>query len=232
MGSYYSDKNFLNIAYSIDISLFTHFAGMLFNDDETKIIYSSNAYAFRNRSEDNSGNLSLPFLNFRIKGYAPGERMRWNLAGYSLGVYVEEIEKKIQFAPITISYEASFWCNRDDELRYAFSELVYDSDNKTVLAPAVTVDSEDILFPAHVLYHGLAFDPTYDETDWIEKNKIHSASLDFNIETLALKTNANICIPTSFVFNFAQGQDYDDPDDYESALQFTIDHLNETVEET
>jgi hypothetical protein len=142
--SFYADSNFINISYAIDIALFSHFANLLFNNDQTRVVYASNAYAFRKRANDNEGNLNLPFMNFKTINYNIGMRERWNVRAASTGVYISELEKKLIFSPVLVSYEASFWCHRDDELRYAISETVFDADNKTILRPTLEIDSEDV----------------------------------------------------------------------------------------
>ena len=58
---FYSTKNFIHVRHAINLALITHFSNMLFDGDTSRIIYSTNAYAFRTRSNQNDGNLSLPF---------------------------------------------------------------------------------------------------------------------------------------------------------------------------
>lgn len=236
MPSYYADKNFLNIAYATDIELERHFASMLFGGDLDRIIYSSNAYAMRKRAkhsgeETSSSNLHLPFLNYRTDDYRIDDgNIRWNARAYTQGAYLPEIQQKIVYAPLIIEYEATFWCHRDDELRYAFNEVHFDSGNKTVLTPSVDIAGQTIPLTAWLSYDNLQFDPEYDENDWLERNNIHSAALDFQIETLALKTNENITLTEEVVFTFASEHGFEAPS-YEEALTFTVDHMNEEVVE-
>ncbi len=236
---YYSDKNFLNFINAIDLTLIKHFSNMLFDSDRTKVIYSSNAYAFRKRASNNDGNLDLPFLNFRLTNYEVGPRSWWNQSAYTRGIFIKEIEEKMRIAPITLSYESSFWCHRDSELKYAFSEVNWDADNKTILneqhetapKPYITVNEEDISLPAVLNYEGLQFEPEYNEQDWLERNNIHSASIDFSLDTYALKTNADITIPTELILEFAYafGEEDVSTDKYDTLIKKIIDHDNETV---
>ena len=234
MPSYYADKPFLNIAYAVDIQLFEHLSNLLFDGDQSRMVYASNAHAMRKRAQDAAGNIStsnlnLPFMNFRTDEYSiDSNSQRWNVRAYTQGAYVPELEQKVIYAPLTIEYEATFWCHRDDELRYAFNEIHFDSGNKTTLIPSVNVGGTDLPFTAWLTYDNLDFDPEYNEQDWLERNKIHSASIDFQIETFALKSNENITLTEEVVFNFAANQGYDAPS-YEEALRFTVDHLTEEV---
>jgi hypothetical protein len=203
--------------------------------------YSSNAYAFRKRSSNNSGLLKLPFLNFRQVGYEAGDRTWWNADLYTKGIFIEEIEQKVIAAPITIQYEASFWAHIQTDLQYAFSEIMFDADNKTILnlgseqvsKPYVEIDGETVYLPAVLSYTGLDYEPEYNEQDWLEQNNIHSASLNFEVNTFALKTNANITIPTTLVFEFAHKfatADDVNTDDYDVAYEYVINQLTDEVE--
>lgn len=227
--NYYQDSNYINVIYIIDLTLIDHFKNMLFLGDQSRIIYASNDYAFRKRSNNNISNLNLPFMNFRIKSHEPGKRMRWNLPSNSQGVFIDELNTKVRFSPILLGYEASLWFHRDFDIKYAFNEVVWDSDNKTILNPHATINSIDLTFAAHLGYTNPSLDPQYNEKDWLDKNNIHSATVDFEIETFALKTNADVTIPTDLLFNFASHVDPID-DNYQEALQFTINHLTEEVE--
>jgi hypothetical protein len=238
VSSYYSNKNFLDIMNAIDIALFGHFSALLFDGDQTRIQYSSNAYALRKRSDGNKGNLNLPFFNFKRDDYDPGLRTWWNARAYTTGVYVSELEQKIIAAPVTISYEASFWCHRADELRYAFSEIIFDSDNKTIIdpnnaiiKPKVEIDGEDVFIPILLNYENTTFDPTYDETDWLERNKIHTAEISFTVDSFALKTNTDITIPETVVFEFAY-QNSLEVTNYDETLTRVINHVTEEVEDS
>lgn len=236
MPSYYENDPFLNVAYAVDVRLIEHFSNLLFHGDQQRMVYASNAFAMRKRARDSNGdvsesNLDLPFMNFRTDEYAvDGSSPRWNVRAYTQGAYEPELGEKIIYAPLTIEYEATFWCHRDDELRYAFNEVHLDSGNKTTLLPEVSINDTPVPFTAWLTYDNLQFDPEYNETDWLERNNIHSASIDFQIETFTLKSNSNITLTEEVVFNFAANQGYDAPT-YEEAFRFTVDHLTETVEE-
>jgi len=229
VSSYYSDKNFLNIAYAIDLSLISHFSSMLFNNDVNRVQYSSNAYAMRKRSDNNNGRLDLPFLNFKAVSYEPGERAWWNASAYTKGVYIPELSQKIKMAPVTIGYEASIWLHKDSDLRYAFSELIFDADNKTILnvqqATYIDINGQTVSLPTVLNYTGLDFEPEYNEQDWLERNNIHSASLDFEIGTFAIKSNDNICIPERVLFNFANTKDMKNYT-YDEVYNFLVEDLN------
>lgn len=196
---FYTDSNYVYVVAACDIAIENYFRSLLLEDTSDRIVYSSNAYAFRKRSKNNSGNLELPFINYHLENYEPGPRPWWNAQSYTNGVYVEELEAKILCAPITLTYEASMWLHRYDDTIYAISEANFDSDNKTTLTPTVTIESQELDLTAVLSYNGNQFDPQYNEQDWLDRNKIHSITMDFTLDTFALKTNYDISLPTSVI---------------------------------
>ena len=223
---FYKNINFLNTIYATDLAMKQHLADLLFDGDSSRIIYSSNAYAFRKRADKNDGNLNLPFVNFYLRGYDPGVRSRWNVAMYSKGIFIPELQQKVRYAPITLDYEASFWSHTDIDNKYAFSEFVWDTDNKTILKPSVELLGHEIDFPAHLGYTGLDLNPEYNEQDWLERNKIHSSSIDFELETLAIKSNDVINIPERVLFNFIHTQG-ENAGTVEEAYEYLVSELSE-----
>ena len=201
MPSFYADQNFLNIVYACDIALENHFKSLLFLGESNRLVYSSNAYAMRKRSDGNNGELDLPFLNYRLNNYEPGIRTWWNLSSYTKGVYIPELEEKVKYAPITLTYEATFWAHRVDELIYAISTMNFDADNTTTLVPTVEIQSVDFPLSALLSYSGNQYEPTYNEQDWLERNNIHTITLPFTIDTMAIKTNSDITIPTEVILD-------------------------------
>ena len=227
--SYYADKNFINTTYACDIAVENHLANMLFNDDLTRIIYASNAYAFRERSDDNTGVLEMPFLNYKLSNYEHGPRIWWNIASYTQGVYISELEAKIQYSPVTLHYECSVWCNRDDELNYIASEINFDADNKTSITPVVSIESNDLNLNALLSYTNNTYDPEYNEVDFLTKNKIHSMSINFTLDTFSLKYNNDITIPTTAVLEFYSSHTGYEGKSFDETYTYLVNHLTEEV---
>lgn len=227
--SFYQNEDFLNVAYALDLAIINHFSSYLFRGDASRVEYSSNAYAFRKRAKNNDGQLDLPFMNFRATDYEAGERSWWSAKAYTTGAYIDELEQKIQFSPVNITYEASVWFHKDYDLRYAMSEINWDADNKTILQPAVEVEGQTVYFPGLLNYNSPQFEPEYNEQDWLERNQIHSASIPFTLNTFALKSNTTgFWIPTQICFEFAYSKGLDPSvDDYDEAYKLVVDHLTE-----
>jgi hypothetical protein len=199
--SFYSNQNFLNVTYAVDIAIENHFTNLLFKGQTGHIVYASNSYALRKRSDQNNGELQFPFLNYWLRNFEPGPRPWWNVGAFTKGVFIEELSAKVRYAPITLSYEVSYWCKRDDELKFAISEINFDADNVTILVPTISIESINLPLSALLGYSGTSYNPTYNEQDWLDRNSIHTAGLDMSLDTMSIKTNYAITLPTEIEFN-------------------------------
>jgi len=244
MPSFYENKGFLNTVYAVDIAIENHLSGLLFDGNITRIEYSSLGYAFRKRlSSTINSSLNLPFLSYRIDDFKFGLPSWWNARAQTKGVFIDELQKKIRLSPVTLQYEASFWCNRNDENQYAFTELRFDADNKTTLFPIISINDIDdnpldIPFAGQLGYTNLKYDPKFKENDWIEQNRIHSIRLDFELLTFVMKENSDVSIPLEVLMEFSSkhgfiDEDYvssiDEPDRYDYVFNLVVDHLNGEV---
>lgn len=235
--SFYENQNFLNVAYAVDISLENHFSDLLFKGDNSRIVYSKNEFAMRKRARDSNDNVStsnldLPFMNYKTDEYRiEGDNPRWHIRAYSSGVYIPELDQKIIYAPLVMEYEATFWCNLDEELRYAFNEVHFDSGNKTTLTANIDVDGINLPLTVWLSYDNLQFDPEYDENEWLERNRIHSAAIDFQVQTFTIKSNKAITVTDEVLFNFVARHGIENDVTYEEAYKFLVDHVNEEVNE-
>lgn len=239
MPSYYQDQNFLNTTYALDISLEAHFSSFLFPLEETsteRIVYADNSYALRRRAElehrkGNNTNLNLPFMNYKLTSYDFGQQDWWNNEAFSRGIFLDDIGIKVRISPVLLEYEATFWSHRDDEIRYAYTELRFDADTKTTVNSSIEINSQEVPFVGQLGYTGLAFDPTYTESDWLERNKIHSIALDFEVVTFMMKANAEIAIPETVILEFNTLHGLEQTATREETLEAIIDHFSDTVGE-
>jgi len=232
MPSFFADKNFLNTKYSMDIALEQHLSNLILEDEISRIIYASNEYALRKRARTQEhNNLNLPFLNYKLDDFDFGATPWWNNSLFSRGLYIPELGAKVRMSPVLLKYEATLWLHRDDETLFAFSELRFDADSKTTITASIEIGGIDVDFPGQLAYSNLAFDPQYNEMDWIERNKIHTIALDFDVITWNMKTNLNISIPKKVILEFQATHGLDDTISYEETINSIIDHFNETVTE-
>lgn len=227
--SFYKNENSnLTVEYAVDIELEKKFANLWFYDDLSRVVYSSSVYALRKRSRINDGPINFPFCNYRIEESTEGDRTWWNAKLYHSGYFVKELGMKLRLRPIILTYEGTFWCQRDDELRFAFNKMMWDSDSVVMLEPKINLNAQELSLPARLDYPSHQYDPEYKENDWIEKNVLHTFTFNLEIKTYAIENVGGICIPDEVIFDFAYNHDAS-INNIDDAKTFLIDHLNEEI---
>jgi len=197
-----SKDTFLNSIYSLDIAIEQYFSKMIFYSDMSRIIYASNEYAFRRRGEMNEdGILDFPFMNYYLKSIDPEtNRQLWNNTTnvqslYNIDGYKQVLGYGLKLVPIHLTYEATIWYSQDLDLQYAYSKILMSNTNETILYPIIDVENSDVKIKnVAFLYYNLSFKPEYTENDWLEKNNITSASLDFEFDTFAVYPDTEILV--------------------------------------
>ncbi len=203
---YYEDdfsrpEVFFNSIYALDISIENFFSRMLFYSDTSRLVYASNEYCFRRRSEmSENGLLEIPFMNYFLKSITPDTERRWwknannvqTLA--NLDDYKQKIGFGIKLVPIHLVYEATMWFSQDKDLQYAMSKLLMSNTNETILYSELNTESEYSLKNLGIMKYNLEFKPNYTENEWLETNKITSVALDFEFDTLAIYPNTDLAV--------------------------------------
>ncbi len=235
MPSFYEDLSFLNIIYAMDISIESHFTNLVLRNDSKKVVYASNSYAMRRRaklqSDNGEHNLDLPFINYKLTNIDFSQQTWWNNRLFSRGIMIDELGKKIRCSPISLNYEATFWCHRADEVRFAYTEFRFDADSKTTITSYIDVGGKEIPFVGQLGYTGLSFEPLYTEKDWLDKNKIHSVTFDFDIITFIMKSNSAVSIPEKILLEFNSLHGISDVETKEENIELLISHFDESVTE-
>jgi hypothetical protein len=229
--SYYGlqDSNFRNSLYCLNEAVESYYANLLFKGDTSRIIVSKNNFALRKRAlNDDVNSLNLPFMNYKMKAMQTKTTRPWfNYMSNIDGIYVPELNRKLRMSPITIDYECTLWFKRSDDVNYAYQLLTYDSDVETKITYYIKVLNEELPLISVVNYN-LQLDPTYDEQEWLEKNKIHTIVVDFSIETFFIKDNLDICVPESIIFEFQTKNSLDEISS-EETYQLMINKYEESV---
>lgn len=226
---YYDLTNFRNTIYSLNLAIETHYANLLLEGDATRIIYSDNSQALRKRAANQDWNtLYLPFMNYKVsKITGQTDRPWWNHLMNISGIWIEELQRKIRYTPVKVNYESTLFLHRDDSLQYAISTILVDDSNETILKPTITIDGEDLQLYG-VLGYNFDYDPKYQESDWLEKNKIHSITLDFEFDYQIIQDNTTgFGIPETVLLEW--GRLHNDGDILDDTYQFMVDRFNETV---
>ncbi len=187
---YYDDitsGNFINMIYASHIAMENHYHQTFFSKEKSaldRIIYASNEYAFRKRTQNKEHNiLDLPFMNYYIDDITQQtDRKLWHNIDNVVGRYVPELQRRIKMVPVTISYSATLFVKQTFDLYYATSKIMIDDANETTLYPEFTLGGYSFPVPAFLGYSH-SFDNEFNENDWLEQNQILTLGLDVSLET-------------------------------------------------
>lgn len=224
--------NFVNLRYLIDIEIEKFIADKLFFGDVNRIVKASNEMAFRVRARQsdvtgNAGDYKFPFLNYWMTGYEYNNDFGWyNMVLEKRGLYIPEIEKTVRVMPIMLEYEASFWCNRTDEMQYALKELVYVKDNHTAFKMGFKVGDKTIYFIGIFNVGDLEPNAEYKDSDWIERNKISNIAMRFTVLALDPKIEGPIALIEEILFGFAARVAGTDDFDADAAYQIVANKVS------
>lgn len=176
------------MSYVTDIAIENHFAQTLeFPLD--RIIYASNEYCFRERTRKNEGDLNLPFMNYYRKGFSDSERPWFNDYSNRFGLidrqnrFTSKLGGKLRIYPITIQYEGTIFFGQNKDCEYAMNKLLFDKSNETTIKPQLETNNGDVIQNIGIMNFDLEYNPTYQESDWLEQNRLWSIGVDFEITT-------------------------------------------------
>lgn len=186
-----------------------------------RLVYASNDYALRKRSEDlinrkedvnsTQSQLDFPFLSYKRTGIEFNDVLnKWNHIAFSSGIYLDDIQDKAYITPVSITFEGIFWCSTESDLQWAEQQLRFIADGLTedALEYSLMYGNTEVPMSAILNFNSINLDPTYNENDWLTQNKIHTINLDFQIDTYMvrfgnpLKPNANWSLTEKVIFDF------------------------------
>lgn len=153
--------------------------------------------------------LDLPYMSYKIKDFDfPSDRKLFNQIANIEGIYIPELGKKLRVVPVRIRYEGIAFFQRTDDLFNAYSRIMSETSNETILYPQITVNDTDgnpQTFPISAfLSFDLGLDNIYNENDWLEKNKVHTIQFNsFGFDTIILFDDQDpVSITEEVVLNF------------------------------
>ena len=244
--SYYNKAAFNNVYLSSIIALNDYLVSVYFPDEPTRLIYASNDFAFRRRQmlqnsdeEDSSkfqvNSLNMPFMSFSVSSggiSADTERMLKNNQLEKTGIMDWTIKKKIRLSPVKIDFEATYFSTEEIDIQYVMSLLQWDGASETLIKPEIEIDGHTFCNYGSLDITSINYRPTYNENDWLEKNKIRTISMSFALDTyLILIDDSSFWIPKTVLLSFAtsKGIEIEDIDNYDVLLSGILDHVNEKV---
>lgn len=188
----------LNAILSSSVELMEYFDKLLFVKDNTRVIYASNAYAFRARSQtvkenDNSdlqvNDLSFPFMNIAVRqgGVSLADtRLFASYEAKTSGVYIEELGKKVRLFPMVIQFEGTYFTTQMADAHLAISRLFKVGSSQLLLQPSLWYNGIEIKNILDIHFDDIVLDDQYTESDWLEKNRIHTVGFNISATTYLL----------------------------------------------
>lgn len=239
---YFDTSDFVNVIHACNITIIEHFSEVLFGGDESRVIYASSDYAFRRRVELQSGqndtrltrnNLNLPFMNFAVQPGGiknGGERAWWNHTLNHAGVAIPELEQKIRISPIEISYDSTLFVPQEIDSMFAFSEILWDDSNETILKPRLEIQDQEFV-NIGILGYNISYNTSYKEDDWLQQNRIRALDLNMTLQTWMMQTNTEgFGISKKFILDLRQKDSHTGNEYIRKVLEGQIDRENEKTD--
>lgn len=233
---YYSSefkKDWINdipVAYAMDIALENYFSGV-FEFPLDRIIYATNDYTFYERERKNDGNLNLPYMSYARIGYSETDREWMNNYGHLIGLRgcdsdVISLGKNLRYFPIKMEYEGIVCFSQQKDLEYAYRKIAYESANETIIYPQLESSDGTIIRNVGIFNVDIEFNPSFNESEWLEKNRIFTLGLDFSCDTyLIMSDSEKISVAKSVELEFITAKKLNRENSEESVPPMVI--LNE-----
>ena len=244
--SYYNRANFYNIYLSSILAINDYFVEAFFPNDPSRLIYSSNDHAFRRRlklqssqspdvSQFQINTLNMPFMNFSVTSSGISSDTNRTLKNNQLekfGVMDWNLKKKIKATPVKINFEATYFSTEEIDIQYIMSVLQWDSALESLIKPKLEIDGNTYLNYGYLDIDSIDYNPTYDEDDWLQQNKIRTIGISFSLDTYSIRLDdSDFWIPKNVLLSFATSKDLEihDLDNYDELITGIIDYIEGTV---
>lgn len=224
----------LKVLHFVNISVMSYLANTYFGGDLSRIVYASNAYAFRRRVEQagkSTQGLALPFANLKITNVQPSTQRPWRNAKLAVeGLDDYNLFNKIRMVPITLTFDATLYLSTELEALFSMSQSIWDASLETKITSSVDITFQGIpdpvthIIPAPLVYSydnigiyhsdGLGYNQEFMEKDWLEKNKIRAIPINPTLETWLWKVpignpSPTLALSKDFIFKLYENNDKD-----------------------
>ncbi len=251
---YYDHTTDSSTQLALDISIINYLSKVLYNNDITRTLYASNAFCFRERLDQQRktanragagpalNTLDFPFTNFwQLNEGAPTERGWRNALMVKQGFWVDELQTNLQIAPVDYSYQSTAFFKHERDLDKAYDLLSWETQYPITFTDLSLTwrsadNTQDLTFPLpSVVTFDLQYNPTYNEQEWLEKERVLSMTLDFRVQTFRMKAmdpnSGNFWVPTQVLFDFASLLNIADPttQSYDKLTTLVIDAISGTT---
>lgn len=207
---YYVHNYYVNTYYYVYKFLEDWISSNIFRNDKTRVFMASDDYCFRRRFEltDTSKDFStLDFssLRFPFANYWP-QNSAWivdpRIAAKSasltyLGIY--EGNTKLRAAQSLFTIPVTLWFNREDDARFAYDILYFNSYNEhyysvnvpygrdtTIKGDKSSIIGSTLSLPMNLEISEINFNPEFKETDWLKKQRVFPIKVDFRVRSYAI----------------------------------------------
>lgn len=204
--SYYdsSSQKFVDIHRSIQVSLEWFLSKLLFKNDLSRVIYSTQDNIFRRRIEslDQGKNdseplkremLSLPFACYFQNGdIEPDDRIASMNASQAVnGTFFEKENRLMRRLAVKYKYKAICFFESLENVRIAQQLLFWEKEPKSPiwLYTPILWRNMTINIPTNVTIESITTNPQYKETDWLKNNRVFPVEVEFTVRSYQLLIN-------------------------------------------
>lgn len=200
--SFFDHSPYSNVYYAAQIPIEYFLADVLLRHDVSRVVWASDAYAFRRRFElaDQQGgefdniapsNLNFPFINYwYAEGFwKPDDRPYvGNPQQILRGLWWEGLPSFMRSMAVKSTFSAIAYYSRDDDARLAYELLMWEYMPKGPIQLATTVQwkNQDIQVPAFLTLESIDFNPQFTEVDWLKTNRVVPIKFTFSMRTYIL----------------------------------------------
>ena len=274
--SYYNQRWFnnekkylLDCELSTTLALFDYFESFIFPRDPSRLVYATNSFAFRARqrtlrgnenSEFQANSLSLPFMNLGIKqgGISFADTNLFSsFQAKTQGILLDGIEVYARLIPVTIQYEGTFFTDQTADAHVVLQRAFRRAVVEQTLKPSLYYGENEIINVLKLNFTDIVLDDMYQESDWLERNRIHTVGFDISADTYMVDIYPGAETPydggegsgtsddefsdtgsrgwkvNQLYLTYASRFDLDEwkrtPCDYDGLLSAVVDHINEKV---
>jgi hypothetical protein len=202
---YFNHSTYSNVYYTAQMVVERFLANILFKNDLTRVVWASDAYAYRKRFElvaqsdkamfegsFRADQLDFPFLNYFYSGgnfWTPDDRVATQQAfQMKRGMMAAGLPDYLRILPVKTELTATAHFQRDDDARLAYEMLMWEMMPKGSILLSVTINWRDvpILLPVFITVEDLQFNPQFNETDWLKSQRIHPLKFKMSLRTYTL----------------------------------------------
>ena len=205
-GNYFNSTNikFVDVHRSNIVSIEAWLSKLIFHDDLSRIVYSTQDMAFRKRVESlDKGKddekplkpemLDLPFASFSMVGDPePDDRYASvNATEAITGLYYEKENRLMRKTAIKTKYKVILYFSRLDDVRIAQQLLYWEMIPKHPIWMYNSVKWRNINvdLPTFVTVESINTNPEYKERDWLTKNRIFPIEMELTSRSYQLCIN-------------------------------------------